>query len=148
MNRLFNEIVIGLFIITAISIPIIYRYAYYPIIAQGLTRNKIQSIVPGIKCKDAINMLGTPISFRQDNTIDSSGKKGSYTTYSYASSGILTEQFEVYMWCEDEISAAMVVEHNDYGVYYCTVDKCPGIMQPILYEKLGEFLHDKYSQGN
>jgi len=142
MNRLHYEIGVGLFVITIMALSIVYRYTYYPIIAQGLTRNKIKSIVPGMKCKDAINMLGTPISFRQDNTIDNSGNRGSYSTYSYASSGLLTEPFEVYMWCENEISAAMVVEHNDYGVYYCTTGRCPGIMRPELYEKLGEFLNE------
>jgi len=144
MNRLLYKIGISAFVVTAvICILIAYRYAYYPIIAQGLTRNKIQSIVPDMKCEKAKLILGVPIGANIFHTIDNKGKIDEHTVYIYAAQGLFTEPFEVYLRCENNFSIAMSVEHYDYGVYYCDKDRCPRIMRPDLYEKLGEFLNEK-----
>ena len=104
---------------------------YYPLLgsdfAEGLTKEKILSLKPGMSKNDIVAIIGNPIKIIKNNN---------KYKFVYATPGIYREGFEFQLGLINNKLDYLYIQRNDFGVYHCNKKGCSNIFMPEALEEL------------
>lgn len=129
--KLIIKIFIYLFTICSFCVILLFfSLKYSPMIgsrvAENVTKEKILSLKLGMNKEEIIKILGNPIKTDYNN--------GNWLIY--ATPGIHGLGFEINIGISNNKLSCIHIEKNDFWIYVCCQNECPGIVNKSAFEEL------------